>query len=506
MRMRRALCLLVLAGAITTGVEQQADAGGFWLPGRGVRPMGRGAAFVAGVDDLHAVWYNPAGLASLAGEAPAIGDVKRQQWSALLDLALVKNSSSFQRVITAGTTPQPQAKVENGASPQVIPTLGVGHAFSDRLAGAVVLMAPYAGLASFPADGPQRYSAVNGDGTIIASLAVGAGYKVGEHLRLGATVQNMFVHYESIITISSCPSETICAPEDPEFDAVGHAAQNGFFNPTASVGLQVAYPKFRGGLSFQLPTWVHASGQLDVRLPSAAFFDGARMQGDQASTEFTLPATLRAGVEVRPSRALRAEVAADYEMWGAHEDVTVTPDNVRIEDVPSVGTYDLSAQVVPRNFQNVLALHVGGEAALGRARAIALRAGYTFEQGAPPPEWLSPLTIDTNKHVLALGGGWRSKSGRLGIDAVFGYVMQPDTTITDSQQRQLTGIRQRDPADPAPPVVANGNYTSSWLFFGVGVSYEIGARAAAPAPSRAPVTEDPNEDGGVDAEAEPDGL
>ncbi len=471
--MRRSVWLAAatLTAALSAALvfEPAAQAAGFWLPGRGVRPMGRGGAFVAGVDDLHAVWYNPAGLASLAGEAPEVGDARRTRWSMLLDLALVSNSSTFHR--DAGTV-QEQPKVENGASPQVIPTLGVGHSFSDKLAGAVVLIAPYAGLASFPVEGPQRYSAVNSDGTIIASLVVGAGYKVGKHLRLGATVQNLFVSYSSQIVISSCPSETICAPEDPEFDAVGQIDQTGFFNPTASVGMQVAYPKVRVGLSAQLPTWVRASGQMRVRLPSAAFFDGARMQGDSGETEFTLPPTLRAGVEARPTPAVRAEVAVDYEMWSMHDEIRVTPD-ARIEDVPAVGTYDLSPQIIKRNFENTLAVHAGVEAGLGKQKNISVRGGYAFEQGAPPVEWLSPLTIDTSKHMLTLGGGWRSASGKLGLDAVFGYVLQPETKVTNSQVRQITGIRQRDPADPAPPIVGNGTYTSSWLFFGVGVRYDL---------------------------------
>ena len=40
-----------------------AFAAGLYFTDRGVRPMGRAGAFVAGADDLGAIWYNPAGLA-----------------------------------------------------------------------------------------------------------------------------------------------------------------------------------------------------------------------------------------------------------------------------------------------------------------------------------------------------------------------------------------------------------------------------------------------------------
>ena len=40
-----------------------AEAAGLFLAPRGVRPLGRAGAFVAGADDPNALSYNPAGLA-----------------------------------------------------------------------------------------------------------------------------------------------------------------------------------------------------------------------------------------------------------------------------------------------------------------------------------------------------------------------------------------------------------------------------------------------------------
>ena len=39
-----------------------ANGAGLYFSDRGVRPMGRAGAFVAGCDDLHGIWYNPAGI------------------------------------------------------------------------------------------------------------------------------------------------------------------------------------------------------------------------------------------------------------------------------------------------------------------------------------------------------------------------------------------------------------------------------------------------------------
>src|SRR5690606_10075634 len=52
---------LALAAAVLS-VAHGASAAGLEYANRGVRPPGRGGAFVAGADDGGAVYYNPAGL------------------------------------------------------------------------------------------------------------------------------------------------------------------------------------------------------------------------------------------------------------------------------------------------------------------------------------------------------------------------------------------------------------------------------------------------------------
>ena len=59
----RTLTLAAVLGASVLFSQGAAHAGGLYFSDRGVRPMGRAGAFVAGADDLGALWYNPAGLA-----------------------------------------------------------------------------------------------------------------------------------------------------------------------------------------------------------------------------------------------------------------------------------------------------------------------------------------------------------------------------------------------------------------------------------------------------------
>src|SRR5262249_35607125 len=55
--------LRLLALLVCLGLSAEAYAAGLFLAPRGVRPLGRAGAFVAGADDVHALTYNPAGLA-----------------------------------------------------------------------------------------------------------------------------------------------------------------------------------------------------------------------------------------------------------------------------------------------------------------------------------------------------------------------------------------------------------------------------------------------------------
>ncbi|MGE3672490.1 MAG: hypothetical protein AB7K71_22655, partial [Polyangiaceae bacterium] len=58
----RQLLALGLGVSVLCGTAR-AEAAGLYFSDRGVRPMGRAGAFIAGADDAGAIWYNPAGLA-----------------------------------------------------------------------------------------------------------------------------------------------------------------------------------------------------------------------------------------------------------------------------------------------------------------------------------------------------------------------------------------------------------------------------------------------------------
>ena len=113
-----------------------------------------------------------------------------------------------------------------------------GFPLGKKLVLGVGLLAPQAARDAFPEDGAQRYSLVSTNGTAFVILEAALGYRVSEKLHLGVGLQNGFSFFRARTVMGGCPGETICAPEDPSFDALGEIEWNDLFNPSAVVGVR----------------------------------------------------------------------------------------------------------------------------------------------------------------------------------------------------------------------------------------------------------------------------
>lgn len=434
-----------------------ASAGGLQLSTRGVRPTARAGAFVAGADDLGSLWFNPAGLAAAAG-----GESTRDF---LVDFGYVAQSAEYTRIDSGNNV---QDTVSNEAPGLPVPTLGVGFDIGETLVVAGGVYAPYAALGKYPEEGPQRYSLVDMSQSLLVILEAAVGYRVNDKIRLGAGIQNMIFQMSSRIVFSGCPGETACAPEDPEFDSLGQIDQTTYFSPSAVVGAQIdVTPTITIGAAFQLPFQISGQGTFESRLPSSGFFDGAEIVGDRADVSFTLPAMVRGGIEVRPTPTWRVELAADLEMWSQHDEFTIEPQNVRIEGAPGVGTYEIGPLIIPRHFDNSLAVMLGAEGEI--TDDLTVLGGYSYETAAAPDEYLSVLTVDGTKHLVAGGIGYQR--GALSFNATLGFVAVASRTVSPDtgMATQLTPIR--DTSDEPLVVYTNwGDYSASWLIAGAGVT------------------------------------
>jgi long-chain fatty acid transport protein len=465
---KRVAVLLMLLSAT-------AHAGGLFLPVRTVRATGRGGTFVAGADDPSALWFNPAGLAHILDGGRAEG---------IFDLAYVGHDVSYARIDSGG---QPEPIVGNDQQVLPIPQIAVGIPIGKKSVVGFGLAAPYAAIDGYPEDGPQRYQLVTLHGSAFAILSAGLAVKVKPWLTVGGTVQNLFFGFRSRLVFSACPREIVCAPEDPEFDSLGEIEGADWVSPSASVGAQAALgSQLRFGASLQAPFFVAAGGKFRTRLPSSGFYEGARVVGDSGEVRMTLPAILRVAAEARPLPNVRVEAGVDWEMWSMHKRIVIQPLDVRVEDIPGVGIYELGEVEIPRRLRDTIAFRVGAEAQPLEKLPLVVRAGYVFETGSARNEYISVFSPDTQKHVLTLGLGWQAK--RFRIDASFAKVFQADAVVAPGKSclPQVnpirTGMAPADPPDgelcihdddPAHLYIGDGTYASGWTVFGIGLSLKL---------------------------------
>jgi len=486
---------LFFAGALASG---DAHAAGLYFSDRGVRPIGRGGAFVAGADDLGALWYNPAGLAE-AGNA------------VLADFSYLRFGSTFQRrsivnepdpdnpgstkPVIEGTNYYPEV---NGTTPLLpLPTLAISNDLGVKGWNfAFGAMAPYATLTSYPEESiafrgmqvpaPQRYSLITLNGSALVLLGAYAAFKPSPQFALGFGLQALVGTFNSRLAFSACPLDAlICAQEQPDYDAYGQlnvgpiVAPTGNFGATATL-METPTSDLRLGLSFQLPIWVSAPANVKLRLPSAALFRNAQVVGDEAHVGFRLPAILRGGIETRlgAKKDTRLELAVFYEAWSMHDDITIAPagNGIKITGVTGLPDLQVGEMKQSRGFRDTFSIHAGGEQRFNLGGYdLEIRAGVSYERSAVPPGYLSVLTVDLDKVQTGIGGSlYIGAKKQLRLDMVLAHTFAFTTDVDPAEARigRVKVVRGNDPPDKDTVKVNGGRYSASADVVGVGLSWK----------------------------------
>jgi long-chain fatty acid transport protein len=468
---------LLLSGlALTTS----AQAGGLYFSDRGVRPLGRGGAFVAGADDGGAITYNPAGLAFAGNQL-------------LVDFSWLSYSSVYQRkaelVQVDPNTGEPTGQrfvrtfqpVEGTTPILPIPTIVYANSFGVEHANfAIGVWAPYSAITSYPErvggePAPQRYSLISLDGSALAIPGVYASYRPSEQLALGAGIEALAGYFQTSVVFSACvPDRFICAPEQPEYDAFSQLRVGPIVAPSAVIGA-IAIPDeiVRLGASVHLPFWIRSPATVAVRLPSAAVFDEASQEGQDARVSFDLPWTARVGIELRPIDRLRVEAGFAYEAWSMHDSIRVEPESIVLRDVQAFPPeYAVAPIEIQRGFQDSWSVRLGAELGfeLGGYQ-LAARAGLMHEKSAIPKEFLSATTIDLDKTTVSLGGSLHVGSWR--FDGVVARVLGSPMRVGVDEQRveAVNPVRANPP--PEPHYINAGNYEANATVLGVGLVYQF---------------------------------
>lgn len=491
--MSRARRVAALVGLLLSA-PGAASAGGLWFSDRGVRPMGRGGAFVAGADDLGAVWYNPAGITDASN-------------TLLFDATWLRFSNEYTRELYIRDADNVVKRVPSttvqGSSPILpLPTMMASYGLLDgKLTIAGGVFAPYVALASYDKktpDGqpsPARYTLGSFDGSTLALPGVWIAGKPLDWLQLGAGVHALMGTFVSQITFSAAPQDRLLsAPEDPDFDASSEMRVGPIFAPTANFGAIVTPdPHVRIGAAYQLPTKISSDATIKVRLPSSAVFDGAAVVGDKAHVSFTLPDIFRVGVEGRFD-AVRVEVAYAREFWSKHDEIVAEPTGIEFRGITG-GPEKVNLPVIriPRKFRDASSYRLGGEVTFDvKGYKLGARAGIAYEQSAVPPEYLSLSSLDFDKTTLAVGGSlYIGKRWR--FDGVIGHIFAAEANVQPEEAKigRINPLQKNAPFES----VNGGRYRARADLLGIGLQYDFGAaEERRPAPPPPPKGRQPGED------------
>jgi len=469
-----------LAGLALLLSAKAAGAAGLFTADRGVRPLGRGGAFVAGADDIGAIWYNPAGLAD-AGT------------TLYIDFAWLNFSSEYTRQTqvtdnngTVRTFKYPQV---NGTTPFLpIPTIGGSIAFGKNKEFTIALgvLAPYTAIASYPLTvggqpSPSRYSLVSLDGSALVVSGAYFSYKPIEQIRIGFGLQALVGTFKSRVVFSASPPDrVISAPEDPQYDSLSQLNVGPIVAPSGNFGI-IAVPEkhIRVGASAQLPFLINAPATINVRLPTAAVFDKATQDGSDARVRFELPPVLRFGVEYRTDldedSDLRIEAAYVREFWSVHDSIDVRPENVKLFNITGFPSpFGVAPITLPRHFQDSNSFRLGGEYStkkIFKANRVDIRAGASYETSAIPQEWVSPLTYDADKIIL--GGGASLHAGdNWRLDAVGALVLLGSTSVSPAEA-QVPRVNPVQGNPTKTESINGGDYSARAIILGVGAQYKF---------------------------------
>jgi long-chain fatty acid transport protein len=480
---KRLLGLATLAA--TVSIASVAPAAGLYYGDRGVRPLGRAGAFIAGGDDLGAIAYNPAGIFEAGGQV-------------LMDGAWVHFTSDYARQALIqqsdpntgapiGSTVQTFAPVQGKTPFLPIPTLAVSFQVHPKWVVALGVFTPYAALPTYPSaddlkgkspaeiasGSPQRYSLITLDGSVLAVLAAGAAFAPTKEWRLGVTAGMLTGKFDTTVAFSGCiPERFLCAQESPSWDVLTQLDVGPIFAPYGSLGaVWIPDPKWRIGVSSQLPIYVRASATLKTRLPATPIFEKASQVGEDADVAFDLPWNVRIGVETRMIDHLRLELGGAFERWSMHDSIRMTPHGISLQDVALLPkNLIIPAIALQRNFQDSASVRLGGEYGFEIENIpFTARAGVSYESSAIPKEYLSVLTLDAGKITTAVGASM--KIGKVRFDLTYAHLFAEGTTV-DPREAKITQVSPVTANPPKNPDHINGGvYSQRADVLGMGLAY-----------------------------------
>lgn len=437
-----------------------AHAAGFTVPTSGVEGMGRGGAWVVGVDDLTAQGVNPAALS-------------RVDHAVLIQLAATDARVRFDRDDEDVVFDE----VRDEAGPLTSPNVAWG-----RRVGPVTVAfgawTPYGPRLAFDSTGAQRFTLT--DMTVLSGkVGPSVAWEPIEGLSLGAGGAWTFVHVDQELVAHLAPLSF--QPDDnPDYDVVTRITASDFRELTWNAGFLFDRDRWAVGGSYAPRITYEPTGSMTSDFTRNTYYTGegplGKVIAEPSATDpdvaltVVLPPTARLGVLVRPKPELEIELDVTWERWGVMPALEVTELDLVVATTLQEDPVITEPVTLPMDMQDAWAVHLGGESQL--TDRWAARVGVFGETAAVTPDYQSVMVPDGNK--LGYGLGASLQTGDVQVDVGWQHALQRPREIDGSWVTQV----QIDPQSGDVGVgklVGDGRLTNQTMVLGVGIDWVPGA-------------------------------
>lgn len=506
--MKRLDCRLV---ALFCLVPSVAMAGGFEVGENGPRAMGRGGAYVAGVDEPSAIYYNPAALTRVRG--PAV----------TLNLNLMRGDVTFQRanhVITPDVNPASPIYREiefreesNQAGFFPAPMLFASHNFGleNWTFGAGVYGPPAIGKMSYdemlttaPTEDPNSFTNRQGGQSYMiveANLllfypSIAAAYHFDSiNLSVGLTAQAaiLMVDYDIGVDGLSGPGSALTESEErPQVYTPNTLSVSGA-TPTGILGVMwEPSDRLSFGASFRPRFRIRAKGEISVVYPVELQPQNPGIDDPGATLETWLPDVLRVGGQYTHRDSTGREIFdveanVVYEGWHVNDGFRVGLEGtLRVPD-NTIAPQRLGDLFLPRYYDDSVSFRLGSDISALRnenGNGPVFRIGGMYETSSSPNEYTNLDFLPFSRVAGMLGFSYHL--GPVALDLAGGYVWSPERTVTNGKYELQTPLwvcndpsangadvveRCNEPGlNPGHPV-NNGVYNAAFPMMSFGFTY-----------------------------------
>jgi long-chain fatty acid transport protein len=519
--------VISVASLITAG---NASAGGFESIDNGARSLGRAGAYVAGVEEPTAIYYNPAALTRIDGFGLTLNlnvsvlDVEFQRAPFQYNDGPATSSRSARELQFDS--------VSNSRRFFPAPMAFLSHDFGldDWTFGFAVYGPPSHGAVSYPEmtrtpvgfdgdpcdagfqpcrsnptvsrNGGQAYTIIDQDILLFyPSLAVA--YELEDiGLSFGLTAQLVVLLIDFRVAVDGSNSQDSdverTSTEAEEFYSPSDFSARGFAGTGIFGVLWEPNDRFAIGASYRMRYNMVANGTIDIELPPLGGVD-VGFAGDepgelQSQTDATLrakfPDVLRVGAQYTHRNEANDEVFdveldLTYETWSRTESFLIDVEGEVVDTAGALGR-NIPALELGRHFNDTVSVRLGSDLSMLRnpetGQGPVFRLGTYFESNGQPNEWTNLDFVPWMRVGATVGVSYHV--GKFSIDAAYAYVWSPDRTVRNGEFDLLMPLWICEQPNEASAeacasqtregsvhAVNNGEYSVGLQQFALGVTY-----------------------------------